>query len=121
MLRRARPHQHVQYRDWNSLEGCPPNGIDLIYSNITLQHMPQENQYEYIREFIRILHPDGLAVFELPDGPEYRHPEDHLSMYAVARETVEQVVEDAGGKIVDVEIPWHGSAWTQYRYAVKRA
>jgi LmbE family N-acetylglucosaminyl deacetylase len=83
--------------------------------------MPQENQYEYIREFIRILHPDGLAVFELPDGPEYRHPEDHLSMYAVARETVEQVVEDAGGKIVDVEIPWHGSAWTQYRYAVKRA
>jgi trans-aconitate methyltransferase len=95
--------------------------LDLIYSNITLQHMPQENQYEYIREFIRILHPDGLAVFEIPDGPEYRHPEDHLSMYAVPRETVEQVVEAAGGVIVDVEVPWHGSAWTQYRYTVKRA
>jgi len=59
-------------------------------------------------------------VFELPEGPEYRHPEDHLSMYASYRETVEQVVRDAGGRVVDVEVPWTGSAWIQYRYAVRR-
>lgn len=120
MVEQARKRKGVRYFCQDSLTFIPSDEIDLIYSNITLQHMPQAIQREYIGEFIRILHPDGLAVFELPEGPEYRHPEDHLSMYSLYRETVEQVVREAGGEIMDVEVPWQGSAWIQYRYTVKR-
>ncbi len=120
MVAQARGHLGVSYESMGSLESLVSDTFDLIYSNITLQHMPQHNQRDYIREFIRILHPDGLAVFELPEGPEYRHPEDHLSMYCSLRETVEQVVSDAGGQVVDVEVPWEGIPFIQYRYSVRR-
>ena len=40
--------------------------FDLIYSNITLQHMPPGLARSYIAEFLRILRPGGVAVFQLP-------------------------------------------------------
>lgn len=40
--------------------------FDFIYSNITLQHMEQKYSQEYIREFIRVLQPGGLLLFQLP-------------------------------------------------------
>lgn len=38
--------------------------IDLVYSMITLQHMPAGLQRAYIAEFARVLAPGGLAVFQ---------------------------------------------------------
>ena len=43
--------------------------FDFIYSNIVLQHMNPEYATRYIREFIRILAPGGLIVFQLPSHP----------------------------------------------------
>ena len=40
--------------------------FDLIYSNITLQHMPPGLARHYIVEFLRVLRPGGVAVFQLP-------------------------------------------------------
>lgn len=41
--------------------------FDLIYSNIVLQHQPNKEVARcYIREFIRILKPTGIAVFQIP-------------------------------------------------------
>jgi hypothetical protein len=37
-------------------------------------------------------------------------------MYGVAYETVQQIVQDAGGKIVDAEVIQSG-VWECYRYA----
>lgn len=121
MVALARGRLGVSYRSLDSLESLDDGTFDLIYTNITLQHMPQHLQILNIREFVRVLHPDGLAVFEIPEGPDYQHPENHLSMYSLYREVVERAVKFAGGEVVDVEIPWHGSAWIQYRYTVKRA
>jgi ubiquinone/menaquinone biosynthesis C-methylase UbiE len=42
------------------------NGFDFIYSNIVLQHMTPKYSKAYIKEFIRILKPDGLLVFQQP-------------------------------------------------------
>lgn len=39
--------------------------IDLIYSMITLQHVPPTLQRSYIAEFLRVLAPGGLAVFQV--------------------------------------------------------
>jgi ubiquinone/menaquinone biosynthesis C-methylase UbiE len=42
------------------------NRFDLIYCNIVLQHIPPEYSTRYIREFIRVLVPGGMAVFQAP-------------------------------------------------------
>ena len=40
--------------------------FDFIYSNIVLQHIPPEYSARYIREFVRVLSPGGMAVFQVP-------------------------------------------------------
>jgi SAM-dependent methyltransferase len=46
------------------------NRFDLIYSNITLQHLDCTLQKQYIRQFARILKSNGLAIFQIPSqGP----------------------------------------------------
>ncbi|MDR3623859.1 MAG: class I SAM-dependent methyltransferase [Chlamydiales bacterium] len=42
------------------------SSIDFVYSNIVLQHMHPYFQKMYIREFARILKPNGWAVFQVP-------------------------------------------------------
>lgn len=38
--------------------------VDLVYSVITLHHMPARLQRGYVVEFLRVLAPDGVAVFQ---------------------------------------------------------
>lgn len=46
----------------------PAGHFDLIYSFLVLQHLPHRSLIEqYLREFIRILKPGGLAAFQVPD------------------------------------------------------
>jgi SAM-dependent methyltransferase len=48
--------------------------FDFIYSNIVLQHQPtKEIAKGYIREFVRIIKPGGLAVFQIPHKRTLRH------------------------------------------------
>lgn len=44
----------------------PANTFDFVYSNIVLQHMPTEAAKAYVSEFLRVLTPGGLAMFEIP-------------------------------------------------------
>lgn len=44
------------------------NTYNLIYSNLVLQHIKPTISLEYIREFIRVLHPNGILMFQLPCG-----------------------------------------------------
>lgn len=97
-----------------------PGVFDLVYSMITLQHMPNELQRAYIEEFLRIIKPDGLAVFQVPAGPDYHHPNDWLSMYGADRYDVTDWVTDAGGKVVDIYSTGHDGGWDSLRYVVCR-
>jgi len=40
----------------------------FIYSNIVLQHVPRRLSTEYLREFVRVLAPDGVLVFGVQDS-----------------------------------------------------
>ena len=40
--------------------------FDLVYSGIALQHIPPPAAAAYIREFVRILRPGGIALFQVP-------------------------------------------------------
>jgi hypothetical protein len=50
-----------------------------------------------------LYNPGGVAVFEIPDGPDYQHKNEWLSMYGVPRATVEAWITGAGGRLVDVQ------------------
>jgi ubiquinone/menaquinone biosynthesis C-methylase UbiE len=45
------------------------NNFDFIYSNIVLQHMEPRYSKNYLKEFLRILTPQGLLIFQLPSHP----------------------------------------------------
>ena len=124
--------------------------FDFVYSNIVLQHIPTELSHGYIREFIRVLRPAGVALFQLPAekrergqklGPAARAkgavagvingmsvpllgrrliPE--IDMHATPRPQVERLVAEAGGRVTDVrEDDGGGQGWLSYRYCVTRA
>jgi SAM-dependent methyltransferase len=42
--------------------------VDLVYSTITLHHIPAPLQLAYIREFLRVLSADGVAIFQIASG-----------------------------------------------------
>ncbi|MFB0564643.1 MAG: methyltransferase domain-containing protein [Candidatus Aminicenantaceae bacterium] len=52
--------------DRDNLSMLPDDSIDLVYSNIVLQHIPPYTAKEYIREFLRIAKADGIVIFQLP-------------------------------------------------------
>ncbi|WP_420485333.1 class I SAM-dependent methyltransferase [Iningainema tapete] len=52
--------------DQDNLKLFPDNYFDFIYSKITLQHMEPQYSRRYIREFLRILAPQGLLIFQIP-------------------------------------------------------
>jgi 2-polyprenyl-3-methyl-5-hydroxy-6-metoxy-1,4-benzoquinol methylase len=42
------------------------NSFDLVYSSIVLQHIPAPLSHTYVREFVRVLRPGGVLVFQAP-------------------------------------------------------
>jgi SAM-dependent methyltransferase len=54
----------------DSLPMFADGSIDFIYSNVVLQHIERRYTEKYLREFLRILSPHGLLVFQLPSATE---------------------------------------------------
>lgn len=50
----------------NDLKSLADDSFDFIYANLAFQHMKPELSKKFIKEFIRILAPNGLIVFQLP-------------------------------------------------------
>lgn len=69
----ARCRYHVNSRDDLSL--FPSQRFDFILCYIVLQHVGPTHALSYIREFVRILRPGGLAVFQLPTRLREPEPE----------------------------------------------
>jgi len=57
---------HYLVNDVGDLRMFEDGHFDFIYSNIVLQHIPSEYSTHYIREFVRLLSPGGMAVFQMP-------------------------------------------------------
>jgi SAM-dependent methyltransferase len=57
-----------------SLQLFTNDEFDLVYSRLVLQHVPWRDVVRaYIREFVRVLRPDGLLVFQLPSAIPIMH------------------------------------------------
>lgn len=57
------------------------DSFDFIYSNIVLQHMKQKYSKKYIVEFLRILSPHGLLIFQQPSREKPREAVKGIRMY----------------------------------------
>jgi SAM-dependent methyltransferase len=104
--------------------------FDLVYSRYVLQHLPGRAMVRsYLAEFIRVLRPGGLLVFQLPNRIGLLHRlQPRRRLYGLLRwlgfdermllerleltpmrmgfmteEAVTRVMSDLGGKVVRVE------------------
>jgi len=124
----------------NDLKSFFDNSFDFIYTTLTLQHLDHQYSKDYIKEFLRILSPDGLLIFQLPSGPAntikglairvippilvkvyytLRYGNQAMEMHGMKREAVINFVEQNGGRIVDVRRDQSsGKAWVSFRYCV---
>jgi ubiquinone/menaquinone biosynthesis C-methylase UbiE len=55
-----------------SLTDVADETVDLIYSNLVLQHSPRKIQRLLIREFCRVLRPKGVLVFQTPSHQDLK-------------------------------------------------
>ena len=132
----------------NDLRRFESNHFDLIYCNLVLQHMLPEYSRSYIAEFIRVLAPGGLLVFQIPGelvaerGTGRRlavHREltrwlrnrrssasaletaPNTKMYGVPRDEVLGLVHECGGQMVSTQDDYAaGEEWRSYRYFVRK-
>lgn len=133
----------------DKLESIESASIDLVYTRLVLQHMPPRYVRAYLAEFVRVLRPGGVLVFQLPgenalpvtvsgSGLKRMLPLPVVSMiravrqlrefprmeiHGLPRPEVERLLADLGAPVVDVvDDRAHGADTPGYRYcAVKGA
>lgn len=62
------PRFHYHHHGSDDLEIFADERFDFVYSRLVLQHIPPEHAARYISEFLRVLRPGGVAVFQVPGG-----------------------------------------------------
>ncbi|HLJ97872.1 MAG TPA: methyltransferase domain-containing protein [Gemmataceae bacterium] len=60
---------HYAVNDSGKLALFHDDTFDFVYSRLVLQHMKPEYSLNYIKEFLRVLAPGGLLVFQIPSHP----------------------------------------------------
>lgn len=118
--------------------------IDFIYSNIVLQHSPQENQRLIINEFCRVLSQGGVVAFQTPSHHNLKtakgllyvilgngilnfvrrflHGKDRvMEMHALHKDEVVELLERGKLSIIAVEeFNSAGDAFIGYMYFASR-
>ncbi len=101
------------------------NTFDFVYSSIVLQHMEPRYSKEYIKEFLRVLVPGGLAVFQIPSESkmpaEYHEPDPTVAvmeMYGIKKDEILKLISKHGGKCVKAQDDSSTPDWVSYRYYV---
>lgn len=87
--------------------------LDFVYTHIVLQHIPVPFQRSYIDEFLRVLKPGGLAVFQVP--VEVIHPAENPPPLSIR---IKRRVKDAFPWLVSAKrslFPGNG-ACHEFRY-----
>lgn len=125
------------------LSAFPDRHFNFIYSSITLQHMKPRLAKQYMVEFVRLLAPGGVLVFQLPVAMKkgtvstlgrlvhkayygiywrlFRADSPVIEMHGMEKEEVARLLEKAGARMLDVT-PDQGAgpAWESYSYMATR-
>ncbi|HEY4416579.1 MAG TPA: methyltransferase domain-containing protein [Verrucomicrobiae bacterium] len=119
---------HVNSRD--DLAGFPAASYDFICSLIVLQHIPPNFQEKYIRDFLRLLKPGGVAYFQTVHARGWRkfiphsvadfirkqrsHGQPFIPLYGVPTDQVRRLITAAGGELKHFENCGHGEWGARY-------
>jgi len=88
--------------------------IDMIYSWITLQHVRPRYAAQYMQEFLRVLAPSGLLLFQYPSRPiglgvrlarwkALLSSPRPMYMNGMDREDVVALLKSGGGRILNIQ------------------
>ena len=120
------------------------NSFDFVCTVITLQHMPPGLMLNYLREFIRIIRPGGLILFNIPERPpplfqllsdilpraminrlrRLRYRSRHvMEMHWISVKQVKNEIIGHGGVVVNVypDDRSVGKGWKSYFYLVTKS
>lgn len=63
---------NIEFRENTAadLAGIDDASVDFVFSHITLQHIPTALAMGYVDEFLRVLAPGGVAVFQFVDSSD---------------------------------------------------
>ncbi len=125
------------------------DAFDLLLTNVVLQHLPPKLALNYVREFLRVLRADGVAIFQVPSENRlgstssnrlvrdlvnalpsqlreelYRRRTSpgprELPMHGIPRAKVLRFVERHGGEVVAcIEDGGAGVNWRSFHYIVR--
>ena len=113
------------------------NKFNFIYSNIVLQHMKPVCSKRYIAEFMRVLAPGGLLIFQMPSENitlwgkilwkiliplrYFLTRQPTMEMNCIPRTEVIDHLGKHGGIIIDVaQDEWAGKYFKSFRYCVTK-
>ncbi len=131
----------VNERDDLSL--FPTGHFDLVYSRITIQHIPPPFGLAYVGELVRVLAPGGLAELQIPVAPApptgwralvppvlrtgWRAAKAAVTLagksqlFAIPEREVDAAITGAGGVILEkVSDPSVAEGWASFRWAVTK-
>lgn len=111
--------------------------FDLIYSNIVLQHMKPAYSKRYITEFLRVLAPGGLLIFQMPSENitlwgkilwnvllplrNKLMSRPSMEMNCMPRTEVIDHLEKCGARVIDVvQDEWAGRHFRSFRYCATK-
>lgn len=77
LLRHARIEYHAP-ADASST-GLPGASVDMVFSNNVLEHIPGDVLLAIMRESVRVLRPDGLAVHGVNCGDHYAYADRNIT------------------------------------------
>lgn len=98
------------------------SSFDFVYTNIVLQHIPGDLSRRYIPDLIRILKPQGVAVFNCPSRRLASGGRDQFSR--AGKEAVRTVVNGAFRPLGITPLPrmeMHGVPWTEVEEIVAQS
>jgi SAM-dependent methyltransferase len=130
--------------DATDLSFVADGSVDLVYSSLVLQHLPADLARGYLREFLRVLRPDGVAVVQVLSRPVmslkgllFRYApfplvawgQTHLLGYPapmrmtpMSPKKMAAALEGTGTRVVDaVRDVSYGGHWESLRYYLVRA
>ena len=130
--------EKVQYHvnGGNRLEAIEDRSVDFIYSNIVLQHIEPRFSKVYVQEFMRVLRPGGLAVFQMIRAtlPRKLFPESlvvayrnmkhkgkpYFGMFGVPEKEIIGIIEEGGGKPLEVKRTPFTWRWISMQFVVRK-
>lgn len=127
--------------DKDNLSVFRNNTFDFVYTNIVLQHMKPKYALAYIKEFLRILRPEGILLFQIPsrrlmswqtlveiifpkfvvDFTKKKVQGAVMEMHTIRKEKILEFLEENNAKIVDItENKSAGKRFESFSYLVRK-